>query len=315
MLADDTVLPGRGHWFADSDTTVGEHVGFVLARLHEKAIPGLVEALDGETPAMRRNAALSLGLTVDWIGTMPAGDAFGDAVAARLSDPDPGVRHAAAVALGQMDDGRAVAPLVEMLGSADPKVRRWGARGMFMLKQPAADHALFAALTDSDRDVRTAAADSLGYTSDWAVGNRLAGALRSPNPALRASAARAIGRTNDGQVVDATFWPLLDALGDSDVDVRLAALNGLEGPYRLGSRVEPQHVTPSLKDPDPRVRKAAAVWLGMLMDVRGVPALMAGIEDEDTDVAEECKASLRMIYRRCSDDVRRWMLNQLPWLE
>lgn len=85
---------------------------------HEAA-PFLVRAVDAGTPAVRRGAIRVLGA----IGSM-AGEPAAQRLIAALRDPDPSLREAAAVALGQMTwHARAAAPeLVRALEDESPAV-------------------------------------------------------------------------------------------------------------------------------------------------------------------------------------------------
>lgn len=84
-------------------------------------VGALLEALAAPAAQTRRSAALGLGFAEH----DPADGAVVEGLLAALEDPDPGLRAAAAWALGRLDADRAIPTLVELLqGDADSRVRR-----------------------------------------------------------------------------------------------------------------------------------------------------------------------------------------------
>jgi hypothetical protein len=75
--------------------------------------------------------------------------------------------------------------------------------------------------------------------------------------------------------------PLIEALIDSDVDVRLYAA------WSLGELRDPRAVGPllgMLESSDPTLRKMAVFSLGLLQDHRSRPALEAALNDHHPDI-------------------------------
>ena len=125
-------------------------------------------------------------------------------------------------------------------------------------KQGGAVPALAAGLADADPCVRRMAARLLGRMRTPESTRALLDALSSPDPATRRLGAIGLGYAEDRTTVD----PLLQALDDGDAGVRATAA------WALGE-VEDPRALPALtrllaRDPDPDVRRAAAVAIGDL---------------------------------------------------
>lgn len=118
---------------------------------------------------------------------------------------------------------------------------------------------LRAGLEDADACVRRASARLLGSTRHPAAIEALLDALQSPNPVTRQLAAVGLGYADDLDAVD----PLLRVLRDDDAAVRTAAA------WALGRIEDRRAVAPLtsllLDDPDPAVRRAAALALGDIL--------------------------------------------------
>jgi tetratricopeptide (TPR) repeat protein len=78
-----------------------------------------------------------------------------------LNDPSPSVRGAAAGALRELNDTRAVEPLTQALKDEDSYVRQYAAESLGMLNDTRAVEPLKSALNDKNGYVRKAAADAL----------------------------------------------------------------------------------------------------------------------------------------------------------
>ena len=92
------------------------------------------------------------------------------------------------MALEQIEDTRAVAPLVAALGNDRSSVRRKAARLLGGLKDARAVEALKAALSDKRRSVRMTAAWSLGEMDDPKAAEALAAAMKQKNLEIVAGA-------------------------------------------------------------------------------------------------------------------------------
>ena len=157
------------------------------------------------------------------------------------------MEEAAAWALGEIADPRAIGPLVTSLGTG-VRMFAWPRNGARKFGDRRAVDPLVTALDDKYQDVREAAAYSLGELAD-----------------------------------PQAVAPLIDALGDTHGKVREAAVWSL-GKFKDRRAVDP--LLKTLRDPDPKVREAAAWTLGKFGERRAVDPLLKSMGDEDPKVRE-----------------------------
>lgn len=120
----------------------------------------------------------------------------------------------------KMKARRDVKGLTNALGyQKDKYVRKAAARALGEIGDARAVEPLFAALKDSDIDVRINAAEALGKIGAPAV-ELLIAALKNDDWKVRCAAAKALGKIGDARAVE----PLVAALDDSDRDVRAEAI-------------------------------------------------------------------------------------------
>lgn len=149
-------------------------------------VAAIVEMLRGDSPTLMARDALNTydaDKRRDAVVRLSMQDFGGDEPFVRLyrlllDDPDPTVRAAAAMALGehgQVSDG----PLLARMLEDDAAYARWeAAKALQKVHHPAAIKALTQAVTsDEDDDVRMAAATALGQYADPAVFQTLVAAL------------------------------------------------------------------------------------------------------------------------------------------
>jgi HEAT repeat protein len=186
------------------------------------------------------------------------------------------VRRAAARALGQVGDPRAVEPLIATLehwGDAD--VRKAAAEALVKIGAPAVEP-LIAALKDEVERVRKAAAETLVKIGAPAVEPLIAAWRDSSNWHVRQAAVGALGQIGDARAVK----PLIGALKNRDEYMRKAAA------WALGQIGDPRAVEPliaALKDEVEWVRKAAA-WALVKIGAPAVEPLIAALKDGDKGV-------------------------------
>ena len=179
----------------------------------QPAQPPSITPAEAQRIALRRMTAEALGRS--------GGPAAAQALASAAHDPDPGVRNAAARALGEIDSppaaGRTgpVATLGGILGTDTwPRVRRSAAESLGQrctAHQASPSPALRrAVLSDPDIDVQTAALSALAGCGGPAVPPFLLVVLRDPHEpaALRGHAARLLGGLGDKRLTA----PLTDQL-------------------------------------------------------------------------------------------------------
>ena len=169
-----------------------------------------------------------------------------------LNDTDVEVRKAAAGALGELGEVRAITLLMQ------------------------------SALFDADADVRKSAAESLGKLDSHGVVRLLGERLTDRDSAVRILVAQALGNLGDLTAID----PLLRAaLYDEDAGVRQAAALAL-GSLKHSRALD--LIVDELTNDDPRVRAAAAEALGHLGDlphlVRWLQTMLFGSALYDFDV-------------------------------
>jgi HEAT repeat protein len=240
-IGDPQAVPPLIQALGDSDWDVRCAAAWALGKLGDpQAVPALIQALgdyDGRFTAAE--ALVRIGA--------PAVPALIQA----LGDSNWAVRHAAAWALGKLGDPQAVPPLIQALGDRSENVRAAAAEALGAIGDPQAVPALIKALGDSDWDVRCAAAEALGKLGDPqamprahpSVGRTQAcsphgtrcsvGQTRRPPsraPAHRKHVGVLIRALTCAQVRRSWCWaqlgapavpPLIQALGDSDWDVRV----------------------------------------------------------------------------------------------
>jgi HEAT repeat protein/beta-lactamase regulating signal transducer with metallopeptidase domain len=209
-----------------------------------------------------------------------------------LRDASPDVRLAAAQALGDLGDARAVAALGSAVADDDLNVRKAAVRALGELQDPRGVSALSEALrTDADPEVRAMAAWALGQIEDVRGVPALGTALREDRaPAVRRQAAWALG-----QIEHADGVPALSAgLNDADLEVRRQVVWAL-GQIETPAAVEPL-ATVVRSDADARTRSQAAWALGQIEDARAVPALTAALrQDREDDVRKQAAWALGQI--------------------
>jgi HEAT repeat protein len=221
---------------------------------------GLTAALDDSDSAVRLQAARSLGRMGE-----RARRAL-DPLLAHLTDPDEDVRSTATEAISGLG-AAAVPPLTRLLGSDDARVRAAAAAALGRVNpaeaiRPALD-SLIEALEDSDTKVREQVVRVLAGTSYY------------DRDAFRRLAPR---------MAD----PLLRGLKHPDVAGRRAASYAFEWAGPLCDRdaeIIPALIA-ALEDPDPEVRKNAAVALRAFEDraLGAIPALKRAAKDVDDSV-------------------------------
>jgi HEAT repeat protein len=187
-----------------------------------------------------------------------------------LADEDPRNRRTAAVTLGWLREGRATAPLLELL--ADAAVREFASHALVSIGLQ--DRGLWQrGLAHADDAVRLGTLRCLAWIAP-PEGTALAAPLiHDPSAEVRAEAAAAIGQLGDE---DAPML-LFELLGDESELIQESAMEGL-------ARMSPARVLPLLLqalasgETDSRVR--AAQTLGLLQDPAAQPALVTASRDE-----------------------------------
>ena len=263
----------------------------------------------------------------------PADSTVVVALISRLKDEDPGVRAAAAEALGKLEDPRAVPGLLGVLNDREARVRSAAAQSLGRFHDSRAVNGLAALLRDSstdvrkealnalsefesgvpvevvirllddpDADLRHTAAHTLGNQKDRSAGAALAKAVRDPSADVRQAAIEAIAQLHDASHASA----IVPALGDGNADVRrqaLEALSDLRAPIAEGTLLG------LLRDPNADVRAKAAEIAGDRSLIAAIPSLRRLVDDPNQDVREHAVSALSDIADPAADDALRAALN------
>jgi HEAT repeat protein len=194
------------------------------------------------------------------------------------------VRAAAAAALGEIDDDRAVEPLIAAVKDPGANVRAAAARALGQLGDVRAVDRLIMALRDHESVVRGAAAVALGEIGDLKAVEPLINVLHGRED-VRAAAASALGQIGDPRAVE----PLIAALKDLRLCVAAA-----EALVQIGAPAAAPLVA-SLRDRAEVVRNAAAEALIVQIGQPALGPLLAALRDEDEGVRRNAAGLLDRI--------------------
>jgi len=175
-----------------------------------------------------------------------------DELLSGVKDKDVSVRRAAADALKDIGDSRAVEALIGALKDKDASVRRNAAGALYEIGDAGSVEALMGALKDTDTAVRVHAARTLSGLGDVSTVEALKEALKDTDAEVRGDAAWGLGRIADAGSVEV----LIEALkGEEDADVRRVATDALGD---IGDARAVEALEEALKDEDEDVRRSAA---------------------------------------------------------
>ncbi len=256
--------------------------GLENAKGDPRAVTALVRVLQSDPVAEVRIAA-ARGL-----GELRAIEAIDPLGVALLEDEHPGVRAAAARALEEIGDERAVPSLVAALDDDDRSVRRAALGALDDLESVAASQGFLVLMTDPDPEIRQRAAIALSRLDLNMPPVQLLEALEDTSPAnaeVRVAIIRMLGR------MDLTAPPaeLLAAISDPDTRVRRVALDVIRD---FDFEAAPPEVVAALSDTSPEVRIAAVRALAEFEDPTTIPALEAALEAALEDSVVEVRRAV-----------------------
>lgn len=246
----------------------------------------LIEALSFESPAIREQAAHSLGFRGQVEAVRPLLERLA------LPEPDGGVRQSIYEALGRLGAQDALPALSRCLAkeSAAP-IRARCIEALGGLRSREALGIILATLPRmTDALVRDHAIDALGNFPHRRVVAALTDLLPADDEALRQRVLLALGRTG----AEAAVAPVLRAFetAGSD-DERLVALRALAD---LGSAAATEVLSAALaRAENPRLRAAIAVALGSGRDGGAAATLLAMLEDPVPAVRYMAADGLQML--------------------
>ncbi len=186
-----------------------------------------------------------------------------------LSSNDKEKRRIAAEELGRLGDPSAIKPLIEASGrGGGERAKRAAIRALAKIGKPAIGPLVNTILNRGESIFR------------------------------RASAAEALGLIGSRRAAK----PLLRAMNDSSIDVRLHALVSLS---RLREKSAVPHIVSALSDESGGVRVNAASALGVFRSRRSVGPLVMALKDEKWYVRQQAARSLGLIGdRRAAEGLR-----------
>ncbi|MFC1742790.1 sodium-dependent transporter [Candidatus Riflebacteria bacterium] len=178
-------------------------------------------------------------------------------------------RVAAANALGNIKDSRAVKPLIQAMKSKDEKVRKVSEEALCKIINTATVAHLLTALKDNDRNVRYVAARILGEIKDARTIEPLIAALKDKEKIVRIEAIKALGNLKEPRAGE----HLIKALKDEQVQ-----LHAKEALVKIGKPAVQPLIT-ALMDKNRMVKRLAAEALGKIKDARAVDSLIKVLKD------------------------------------
>ncbi len=261
------------------DATVRERAAQALGALGDaRAVGFLLDHIRDKAAAVRHGTVTALGKLGDQRAAAPLiraladddaelraratqalsrlGESAVEPLVVATSDGEWKTRMHAAMALGELDDERAVAPLIQLLGDYQEQVRDSAIDALSRLGE-AAVQPLVLALGQWGVTDGAAAAKALAHLGDIAVGPLTEALGNQRNRDVRRHAALALRQMEIPEAVT----PLIDALFDEDDLVRGAAAKGLGN---LGDRRALGPLRRLRSDRDPSVRESVAEALEKL---------------------------------------------------
>jgi HEAT repeat protein len=234
----------------------------------------------GWHPADREDEIWFLTATNQYARAATFGVAALPAIEAGLSAGTYGSRIAAVEALGQIQDSKALRPLLTALKASDPGVCIAAIDALCRREDGDAANQILSALKHAHSQVRASAVEALGRMRSQTAFESIRALLEDPVWEVRKQAAEALGRLRDPRALDALGNRLEQ---DLDHDVREAVAVALGN---VGARQGIGRLVLALKDPASGVRRLAAASLSRI-DTNW------STSEEARAAAEKLKASLQ----------------------
>ena len=202
-----------------------------------------------------------------------------------LSTGNSSARVAAAATLGDMNDTRAIVPLIRALEDREFDVEYLAAKALEKMREPAVEP-LIRALKDNNSNVRWEAADILGAIGNSSAADPLFEATKDKDSVVRNVAAQALAKLGDLRATE----PLIELLKSDSAWDRADAADAL-GELNDSRAVEP--LISALDDEKGFVQESAAEALGKIRDSRAVVPLVQTIKyNSDYAVQEKARDAL-----------------------
>ena len=190
----------------------------LLGRLGDQgSVPALAARLDDPDPGVR-------AASIDALAALASPAGLPEPVRrslARFDDPDPTVRRSSVRALGRIEPEVIVAAAPELSLDPAPEVHSEVAVALIGADEEDRPHALLVALLEADDPAaRLAGLDAVGRLGGHAPSRRIPEYLADPSPRVRAGAVRALAAVDGSEDLEA---PFVAALDDDALAVRQAA--------------------------------------------------------------------------------------------
>ena len=207
-----------------------------------------------------------------------------------LSSNDKEKRRIAAEDLGKLGDPRTIAPLIEASGrGGGERAKRAAIRALARIGKPAIRPLINTMLSSGESIFRRAsAAEALGLIGSRRALKPLLRAMKDSSIDVRLHALVSLSRLKEKSAIPY----LVRALSDESGGVRVNAASAL-GIFRSRRAFVP--LVKALQDEKWYVRQVAARSLGLIGDSRAVKGLQSVVRDERPAVARAAREALRVL--------------------
>jgi len=275
------------------------NAAFSLGELQAlEAVEPLIELLKDENGEVVRYTVIALGMLKDPRATEPLCEVLkrDDASISYDGDSDmrytgnSNIRSEAVFALGENGDLRAVDTLTDLL--ADKEIGSSAASSLGRIKGEYVFGKLIKLLDSKNPTTRTNAVAVYEYIQDPAAVPILIRMLSDQVPEVRREAAYVLGHFKEPEEIAQTEQPLINALGDSKVEVQAAAAGSL-------GRIESKKAIPLLAEliqsKDSTLCETAIYSLARYKDPEAADALIAALGNENWHIRMKIVYSLMEI--------------------
>ncbi|MGI5992664.1 MAG: HEAT repeat domain-containing protein [Methanosarcina sp.] len=260
----------------DDNPQVRSLAALALGRIgDQKAVDSLIEVLDDPSPEVRMSAAFSLG-------SLGAAEAV-EPLIELLKDENENVVLSAVSSLGELRDPRAVEPICEVLNgilNGNNYDARWKiASALRGIGDPRAIDTLLNLL--GDKELGPSVASMLGNFESEQVFGKVIKLLDSRDPTTRANAVAVFEYLQDPDAVPYLVEMLDD--GASEVRKEAAFALGFYNKPEEAVRIE-QPLINALADSEPEVKEAAVRSLGRIKSKESIPYLEELLQDNNQNL-------------------------------
>jgi HEAT repeat protein len=235
--------------------------------LHQSAIDELVSDCGATDPFLRSNALEALSENAPDLAQRPIMDS--------LSDPEPSVRFAAAIAAGRLRLRLAYQPLLVMVQDPDKRVRAAVIFALHKMGDTRYSHQLETLSVDPDLRVRASTAQVLGLLNEPTASRVLIPMLFDHVASVRLQAAEALWRLGNEEGLKDLVAGTVSAYPDDQI-IALIGIAEPRDPRVLGN------VVGLLTSDYPEVALAAARAAGMLGSDEGWSVAVPRAHSSDT---------------------------------